>query len=222
MLMRSGTRAWSKSIWAAGPARNATHSSSPIRWKTPSSVYVYVIDAMPTVDATTRAAAVNPRVVPVIHGPGTDATIGRFIAPLPTDRRVAMPVIPLARRLPHGGTFEGRVELALPLAETGPYFADLTLRQYAVVTITGVVFTIGFWVAGEDGLAALPCNYAPDLFTVVTRNTVRSAHRKSQRFAVRALQLFRRTDAFPRTLADGREVAMAEGELLASRLGTPA
>jgi hypothetical protein len=160
--------------------------------------------------------------VPVIHGPGTDATIGRFIAPLPTDRRVAMPVIPLARRLPHGGKFEGRVELTLPLAETSPYFADLTLRQYEVVTITGVVFTIGFWVAGEDSLAALPCDYAPDLFTVVTRNTVRSAHRVSQRFQVRALQFFRRTDAFPRTLADGAVAATTEGELLASRIAASA
>ena len=57
-------------------------------------------------------------------------------------------------RLPQGGTFEGRVELTLLLAETSPYFADLTLRQYEVVTINGIVFTIGFWVAGEDGLAA--------------------------------------------------------------------
>jgi hypothetical protein len=36
--------------------------------------------------------------VPVIHGSGKHATTGRFIAPLPTDRRAAMPVIPLARR----------------------------------------------------------------------------------------------------------------------------
>ena len=126
-----------------------------------------------------------------------------------------------ARRIPHGGTFEGRVELTLPLAETSPYFADLTLRQYEMVAITGVVFTIGFWVAGEDSLAVLPCDYAPDLFTVITRNTIRSAHRVSQRFPVRALQFFRRTDAFPRTLADGAEVAMKEGELLASRVSAP-
>jgi hypothetical protein len=204
------------------PGKEGDKLIFPYTVENPSGVDVYVMDAMPTVDAATRAAAVNPRVVTVIHGPGTDATTGRFIAPLPTDRRVAMPVIPLARRLPHGGTFEGRVELALPLAETSPYFADLTLRQYEVVTITGVVFTIGFWVAGEDGLAALPCDYAPDLFTVVTRNTVRSARRVSQRFQVRALQLFRRTDAFPRTLADGAEVAMKEGELLASRITAPA
>jgi hypothetical protein len=193
----------------------------PYTVENPNGVDVYVMDAMPAVDAATRAAVVNPRAVSVIHGPGTDATTGRFIAPLPTDRRVAMPVIPLARRLPHGGTFEGRVELTLPLAETSPYFADLTLRQYEVVTITGVVFTIGFWVAGEDSLAALPCEYAPDLFTVITRNTVRSAHRVSQHFPVRALQLFRRTDAFPRALADGAGVAMTEGELLASRITAP-
>jgi len=49
--------------------------------------------------------------------------------------------------------------------------------QYEVVTITGVVFSIGFWLAGEDGLAVLPWDYAPNLFTVIAHNTVRSAHR---------------------------------------------
>jgi hypothetical protein len=57
---------------------------------------------------------------------------------------------------------------------------------------------------------------------VVTRDTVRCSHRISQRFQVRALQLFRRTDVFSRTLADGAEVAMTEGELLASRITAPA
>jgi hypothetical protein len=68
----------------------------------------------------------------------------------------------------------------------------------------------------------LPCDYASDLLIVVTRDTVRCSHRISQRFQVRALQLFRRTDVFSRTLADGAEVAMTEGELLASRITAPA
>jgi hypothetical protein len=68
----------------------------------------------------------------------------------------------------------------------------------------------------------LPCDYASDLLIVVTRDTVRCSHRISQRFQVRALQFFRRTDAFPRTLADGAVAATAEGELLASRIAASA
>jgi hypothetical protein len=200
------------------PGKEGNTLVFPYTVRNAGGVDVYVMDAMPGVDSATRMAAPNPQSVLVIHGPGEDATIGRFIAPLPTDRRVAMPIIPLARHLPRGTTLEGQLKVTLPLAEASPYFADLTLRQYEVVTIRGVVFSIGYWEAGVDGLAALPCEYAPNLFTVVTRNTARSARRVSQRFPVRALQLFRRIDEFPREIAAGSDVAMTEGELLASRI----
>ena len=57
-----------------------------------------------------------------------------------------------------------------------------------------------FRVAGLDSLAATPADYAPDLFVVVTRNTLKSALRVTQRFPTSSLQLFRRTDQFPRSL----------------------
>ena len=170
----------------------------PYKVQNQGNVDAYVMDAIASVDGSSRAAKANAQSVVVLAGPGDDATIGKFIAPLPTDRRIAMPVIPLARRLAPGATLEGRIQIALPLAETSPYFGDLPLRQYEVVEIKGVVFTIGYWIAGTDGLAALPVEYAPDLFTVVTRNTARSAARVSQRFPTTSLQLFKRTDPFPR------------------------
>jgi hypothetical protein len=165
------------------------------------SVGVYVMDAAASVDDDAGTPTANLQAIVVLHGPGDDATVGKFIAPLPTDRHIAMLVIPLARHLPPGGILEGRVEIPIPLAETSPYFADLPLRQYEVVEIKGVVFSIGYWVIGIDGLAALPTEYAPEQFTVVTRHTVRSAKLVSQRFPVRSLQLFRRTDEFPRAIA---------------------
>ena len=61
------------------------------------------------------------------------------------------------------------------------------------------MLTIGYWVAGADGLVATPAEYAPDLFTVVTRNTLKSALRVTQRFPTTSLQLFKRTDQFPRS-----------------------
>ena len=43
------------------------------------------------------------------------------------------PADPLVRHVPGGGFLEGRIEVPLPLAETSPYFPDLTLRRYEIV-----------------------------------------------------------------------------------------
>ena len=119
------------------------------------------MDAVAAVDKGGEAAQADPQAPVVLHGPNKDATIGKFIAPLPTDRRVAMPVIPLARLLPPGGMVAGQIEIPSPLAESSPYFADLTLRQYDIVETKGVVFAIGYWPDGVDGLAALPTEMRP-------------------------------------------------------------
>lgn len=163
------------------------------------TVETYVMDAVASVDADSGTSTPDPQSVVVLAGPGEDATVGKFMAPLPTDRRVARPVVPLARRLAPGETLQGQIEIPLPFAEGSPYFADLPLRRYEVVELKGVVFTIGYWASGVDGLAASPVDDAPDLFNVVTRNTLRSARRVSQRFPTHSLQLLKRTDQFPRT-----------------------
>lgn len=161
---------------------------------------VYAMHALPGVDRESGEARVNDTAAAIIAAEDGDAIVGKFAAPLPVDRRIAVPVFPLARRLPAGASLEGRIEVPLPLAETSPYFPELTLRQYEIAEIKGVQLTIGYWVAGVDGLAAAPAEFAPDLFAVVTRNTMRSARRVSVRYPTTGLQLFRRTDAFPRAL----------------------
>ena len=182
------------------PGREGQSLVFPYTLHNLGSAGAYVMDGLVGVDDATGEPKANPQSIVVLHGPGDDATVGKFIAPLPTDRRVAMVVVPLARHVPAGGVLEGRVEIPMPLAETSPYFGDLPLRQYEIVEISGVVFSIGYWVAGIDGLAALRTEFAPEFFSVVTRNTVRSARLVSQRFPVRSLQLFRRSDAFPRAV----------------------
>jgi hypothetical protein len=161
---------------------------------------VYAMHALPSVEPASGEARANDRAAVVIANDSGDAVIGKFAAPLPADRRIAVPVFPLARRLLAGARLEGRLEIALPLAETSPYFPDLTLRQYDMVDIKAIVFTIGYWLGAADGLSAAPTDYAPDLFSIVTRDTLRSARRVWQRFPTSGLQLFRRTDAFPRSL----------------------
>ncbi len=159
---------------------------------------VFIMDALPSLapESGDPRAVEQPAVI--ILRPDGDVMIGRFLAPLPTDRRVAIPAIPLARRMPPGATLERQLEVPLPLAETSPYFPDLTLRHYKPVDIKGVLFTIGYWAAGDEGVLAAPVEYAPGLCIIGTRNAPRAARRVSQRFATAALQLLQRDDAFPR------------------------
>jgi len=161
---------------------------------------VFVMDALPSIDPATGEGRAKQQAAVVILDGQLDAVVGKFAAPPPTERRVAVLVVPLARRLSPGGKLEGQLTIPTPLAETSPYFADLTPRQYEPVDINAVVFTIGYWQAGVDGLVAAPAEYAPGLFTVITRNTLRSARRVSQRFPTAGLQILKRTDAFARSL----------------------
>jgi hypothetical protein len=57
------------------------------------------------------------------------------------------------------------------------------------------------------------------LFTVVTRHTVRSARLLTQHFPTRSLQLFRRTDQFPREIPGGFGFAAAEDNVMVSHGG---
>ncbi len=163
---------------------------------------VYVHDAMPSVDRATKAASANPRAVSVIHSPNGDAIVGKFLPPMPSSLRPAVPATPLAHRLARGETMERRLEAPEPLAETSPYLPDLLLRQYEVVDIAAVVFTIGYWLSDAGGFGAMPTPYADGLYTVVLSGGLPGAGTMlvSQRFATRGLQIFRRTDDFPRAL----------------------
>jgi hypothetical protein len=182
------------------PSKTGNVLIFPYTLQNQGSVDVYAMHALPDADPESRRARANETAATVIADDGGDAVIGKFAAPLPTDRRIAVPVLPLASHLPAGATLQGRIEIPLPLAETSPYFPDLTLRRYEIVDIRGVVLTIGYWPVGVDYLAARPAEYAPNLFVVVTRDTMRSALRVTRRFPTTGLQLFKRKDAFPRSL----------------------
>lgn len=162
---------------------------------------IYAMHALPGVDPASGEPVADDQAAVVILGADGDAIVGKFAAPLPTARRIAVPVLSLARHLPPGASLEARLELPLPLAETSPYFADLALRRYELTDLKAITFRVGYWLAGADGLVAAPADYAPDLFVVATRNTLRSARSVSQRFPTTGLQLFKRTDDFPRPTA---------------------
>jgi hypothetical protein len=179
------------------PGKEGEFLIFPYQLRNLSPVSVYVMEATGRIEDGGALIADRGSAV-VMHGPGEDVTIGRIAAPLPVDRRIAVPVVPLARLLAPGAALDGRVQVSVPLAETSPYFADLPLRRYEMTEVSSVVFCVGYWAAGADGVSVLAADYAPGLFMLTARNTARSARLVSSRFRTRPMQLFRRTGQFPR------------------------
>jgi hypothetical protein len=119
------------------PSKAGNKLVFPYRLENEGPEAVYAMHAIPVPGiGADEAAAV------VIAGSNSEAIIGKFVPPLPLDRRIAVPLTPLAYHLPAGEAAEGRIEVPLPLAETSPYFPDLTLREYEPVDITAVVLMV--------------------------------------------------------------------------------
>ena len=173
----------------------------PYRIENRGRTAVYVMDALASVDPESGSPKADTQAIVVVQAAGDEAIVGRLIPPSPADRRIAMPVIPLARHLPPGGVIENRIEVPVPLAEVSPYYADLLLRQYQITQLKGVTFAIGYWVDGVDGLIASPVDFAPGLFNITTRQTALGARVVSQHFPTHHLQLLKRTDLFSREVA---------------------
>lgn len=168
----------------------------------PGNHDVYVHDAMPTLDKAGRPAGVNQGAVSVVHGPGGDAVIGKFIPPMAANPRPSPSLTPLACHLAVGQTMERVLEVPEPLAETCPWTPDLYLRDYEPVEVAAVTFMVGYWIVGDDGFGVIPARFAKGLFSVVLPGDDPSEGTMliSQRFSTQGLQLFRRKDDFPRSL----------------------
>jgi hypothetical protein len=163
---------------------------------------VYVQDAMPAVDRDSKAASANQAAVSVIHAPSGDAIVGKYVPPMSANLRPAVPIAPLARLLGSGQSLDRKLEVPEPLAETSPWLPDLLLRQYEITDIPAITFMVGYWVVGDPGFGAMPAPYADGLFRIAfgAGGPAESTRLVNQRFATRGLQIFRRTDDFPRTL----------------------
>jgi len=156
---------------------------------------VYAMQAVAAFGSTSEDTAAI-----VIEAETGDVIIGRFMPPLPIDRRIAVPLTPLVRHVPGSGFLEGQIEVPLPLAETSPYFPDLTLREYEIVNIKGIIVRLGYWPTDAGDLFARPHHEGSDLLRIITADSFGTCRRITQRFPTNGLQLFRRRDSFPRKL----------------------
>jgi hypothetical protein len=165
-----------------------------------SAVPLYVMDAMPRVDPATRAVSANDQAAPVLLRGGGVAVVGKFIAPLPQDRILLAPDLPLCVRLDPGQAIERELRIPLPFAEGSPFFPDLPLRDYAPAEVTGIILAIGFLRADTPGLYAAPAAYAPGLHVLSPTLAPVLAGLACRLLPVKKLEILKRTDAFPRDL----------------------
>ena len=180
------------------PTRVGAKLSFPYTITNRSQADIYVMDAVPSVDSSTRQAVANrDSVVVYLLGDGR-AHVLKGIALLPTDRTVTVRIIPFAAKLPPGETLSRQLDIPLPLAETSPYFPDLPLRQYELVDISGVLFSVEFLRSTVEGFSAMPVDFAPDLYRVSAKNTAGMTERVSSSYPTQRLNIMKRVDAFPR------------------------
>jgi hypothetical protein len=165
-----------------------------------SAVPLLVMDAMPSVDPASRAARANPQAAPVILRADGVALVGKFIAPLPQDRILLAPDLPLCARIEPGAAIERELRVPLPFAETSPYFPDLRLREYELAEVKGLIFAIGYFPADTPGLYAAPAAYAPDLHVLAPTIAPVVAGLACNQVGVKRLEILRRRDDFPREI----------------------
>lgn len=167
------------------PAKVGDVLSFPYIIENPGPDDVYVMD--------TLASAIDRPAV--VIKPDGNAIIGAFIPPIPTDRQIAVPVQPLARRLSAGEVLERRLEIAAPYAEASPWLPDPAPQQQAITDIKGVVLAVGYWPVGTQELTATEMADAPGLYAITP--TVGGAL-VSLRFPTNGLRFARRTDVISR------------------------
>lgn len=165
-----------------------------------SAVPLFVMDAMPSVDPASRAVSANAQASSVILRDDGVALVGKFIAPLPQDRVLLAPDLPLCARVEPGAAIERELRVPLPFAEASPYFPDLRLRSYVIAEVAAIGFAIGFFPADTRGLYAAAAAYAPDYQVLSVTVAPVVAGLAVQMLPVKKLEILKRTDAFPRVL----------------------
>ena len=180
------------------PGKSGTRLVFPYAVENHGGVPVYVADAMSVTDPETQQVHVTDQWAVIIKRGAADVAVGKYLAPLPPDRQPPLPTMPLVAVVEPGGKLERTLEVPLPLAETSPYLPDPTIRHYEIVDLQAVIFAVSYWPANVPGLFAAPAEDSPGLLMIAARNPTAAAKVVSQRFPTTGLQLFKRTDAFPR------------------------
>ncbi|MBV9783022.1 MAG: hypothetical protein JO264_04310, partial [Acidisphaera sp.] len=179
-------------VLACQPNREAGSFVFPYSVTNNGPADIYVFDALPGIDPATRQTRIDANSVTVSLAGDGFVHVLKGLPPPPTDRDVAVRLVPLAAKLPPGQTLKRTLRVPLPFAEINPYFPDLPLRQYEQVDIKGVIIVIEFLRSTLPGLAAAPDRFGATLFRVVSQDPFAEAQRVTQSFAAKGLTVLKR------------------------------
>jgi|GEM_PF-3320631 len=164
-----------------------------------SDADIYVMDASPAVEESTRKAYANHDDAIIWLGESSVAHILKGIGELPAMRGVLVRVIPLAAKLAPGYSLERSLKIPLPLHEQGPYNSVAVEHAAKQQVSTSLQFHVDFLRSTVDGFAAEQRDYAPDLYVVKGKYTVGQIERLSCALPPLAPVILTRDDDFPRS-----------------------
>jgi hypothetical protein len=163
-----------------------------------SGADIYLLDAFPAVDQTSRTGYADLKGVYICEGQGGAAHLLKGIPPLPAGKTVTVRVMPLGTKLAPGARLERKFDLKLPLEEQSPYYGQLKPEDHSVSEINKVRLTVQYIPATAEDFQADPAHYAPAFFIVRTKHTVGDAMNLDCETGVKDLTLLKRKDGFTR------------------------
>jgi hypothetical protein len=160
---------------------------------------IYLMDAYPAVDQSTRTAFADFKSVYVCWKSPSLALVLKGIPPLPSDKLVTVRVMPLATKIAPRGEVQRSISVPLPLREQSPwYYPPLEEKNYEKTTIRTIDFAIQFLRSTVEGFEAEPVDFAPDLYRVRGKRTVGQAETIHYEIDAREVNFWKRRDRFTR------------------------
>ena len=159
---------------------------------------IYILDAVPAVDQSSRTAVVDLNSVFLCWRPPATALLLKGITPLPANKTVVVRIIPLGTKLAPGQKIERTFEVPLPLREQSIYYAPVKMEEMADTKVGNMSLVVQFIRSTVEGFNAVPAPYAPKFFIVRGKNTVGQAESRECQFHDAEVRLLKRTDMFTR------------------------
>ena len=134
---------------------------------------IYVLTALPKLNPETRQAIADAGAYSLFLSKPAEATVLIGVPPLPSRKLVAVRVMPLAVKLPAGGTLSHTVSpIPLPLAERSVYESAPPGSLLRRVQIERLALRVQYIKSSTPDLEVTPVSYSAEHFNVRTKKTV--------------------------------------------------
>ena len=163
-----------------------------------SSNDVYLLDAHPSVDPTTRAASADLKQFYLCLRGKSTAYFLKGVPPLPSVP-VTVRVMPLGTKIEPSATVVREIRIPLPLRERNDwYYPPAPPEDYTIGSVDHLVVDVQILRNSVDGFQAIPAHYAPEFFVVKGKNIPTQVENLRKEFNFEKLSLFIRKGMFTR------------------------